>query len=52
VIGTALEQPTSDSAYANVIHEHAAEGWRLSELWSPPGMATAWMDLIFERQSE
>ena len=49
-IGNAKAKPTGDDAYEQVIHQHAADGWRLCEIWSPPGMATAWLDLVFERE--
>jgi len=49
-IGTAKEKPSDDEAYEHVIHQYADDGWRLSEIWSPPGIATVWLDLIFEKE--
>jgi len=48
-IGTAKKLPSGEEAYEQVIHKHAADGWRLCDTWSPPGVATVWIDLIFER---
>ncbi|MDA1276738.1 MAG: DUF4177 domain-containing protein [Verrucomicrobia bacterium] len=49
-IGNSKQKPTGEDAYEQVIHKHAGEGWRLCDTWSPPGVATAWIDLIFERE--
>lgn len=50
-IGKAKKKPEGDAAYENVINQHAAEGWRLSALWSPPGVATVWLDIVLEREA-
>jgi len=48
-IGTSRQKPSGSEAYEQVIHDHAADGWRLCDTWSPPGVAAVWIDLIFER---
>lgn len=44
--------PAASEAYQEVIHQHAADGWRLTTVYSPPSGMVLWIDLIFEREIE
>jgi len=37
------------AVYQRAVHEHAAQGWRLVQLFVPAGMA-AYYELVFERE--
>ena len=46
------EKPSGDDAYEHVIHQYAADGWRLCNIWSPCGWmwVFTWLDMVFERE--
>jgi hypothetical protein len=43
---------TPKENYQKIVHDHAKEGWRLSQIFAPPTSGTGWasyIELIFER---
>ncbi len=51
--GSTVPTQEARESYQGVVHEHAAEGWRLAQIFAPglgPYGTASYFELIFERE--